>query len=380
MGDLAKGLVILGSTGSIGTQTLDIVRAFPDRFRVLGLAAKTNLDLLAQQIREFSPKLVSCPSSQELLSSLLPSDCKLCNMVDMVRDPDVDLVMMATVGAVGLKPTVAALECGKQVALANKEVVVMAGDLVTTIAARNGMEFLPVDSEPSAIWQCLAGEDKEVSRLMITASGGAFRGRSISELADVRPRDALKHPTWVMGQKITIDSATLMNKAFEVIEARWLFGVPWERIEVVVHPQSIIHSMVEFVDGSVKAQLSPPDMRLPIQYALTYPQRLFNGQIKQFNPVEVGALTFEPLDHELFPCFNLALQTAMRGGTWPAVLSAADEVAVEMFLSEKIGFLEIERIIREVLEGHTPIDNPTMEQILAASEWARARAGRVVGV
>ncbi len=380
MGNVGKGLVVLGSTGSIGTQTMDILRAFPDEFRVVGLAARNNLDLLAQQVQEFKPQLVSCQGSQEEVSSILSPGCDVCSMEEMVQHPDVDLVMMATVGEAGLGPTIAALERSKQVALANKEVVVMAGDLVTSLATRKGKELLPVDSEPSAIWQCLNGEGKEVSRLIITASGGAFRGRSISELARVTPQDALKHPTWTMGQKITIDSATLMNKAFEVIESHWLFGVPWDRIEVVVHPQSIIHSMVEFDDGSVKAQLSPPDMRLPIQYSLFYPKRVFNRQIARFNPVEVGTLTFEPLDHELFPCFSLALETGMKGGTWPAVLSAADEVAVELFLTGKISFLEIEQVIREVLKDHSPIVGPSIDQILDASKWARERAGRVVGV
>ena len=375
-----KGLAILGSTGSIGTQTLDVVRAFPGKFRIVGLAARNNLNLLAQQAEEFRPRLVSCRGSDEAMASLLAGGCEACTMEEMVGHSDVDLVVMATVGEVGLAPTLAAIRAGKPVALANKEVVVMAGEIVASLVQETGSELLPVDSEPNAIWQCLRGEDKEVSRLIITASGGALRGRSIEELARVTPQEALKHPTWRMGQKITIDSATLMNKAFEVIEAHWLFGVPWDKIEVVVHHQSIIHSMVEFVDGSVKAQLSPPDMRLPIQYALFYPKRVSNQQISRFNPAATGSLTFETLDHKLYPCFELALEAGKRGGTWPAVLSAADEVAVELFLSGKIGYLEIEQVIKEVLKAHHPLMEPSVADILEASRWAKEQASDLVEV
>ncbi len=375
-----KRLAILGSTGSIGKQTLDVVRAFPKDFRVVGLAARNNLELLASQVQEFRPSVVSCRGSREKMAPILSTGCEACDMEEMAGHHQVDLVMMATVGEAGLGPTLAALQAGKPVALANKEVLVMAGGLVTSLAQKTGVELLPVDSEPSAIWQCLRGEDRRVSRIIITASGGALRGRSIEELARVTPQEALRHPTWRMGQKITIDSATLINKAFEVIEAHWLFDAPWDRIEVVVHPQSIIHSMVEFEDGSVKAQLSPPDMRLPIQYALFYPDRVSNESISRFDPVAVGSLTFEPLDHESFPCFRLALDMAKRGGTWPAALSAADEVAVELVLSGRIGFLEIEKVIKEVLKDHHPVMEPSIDDILDASRWAREQAGRLVEV
>jgi 1-deoxy-D-xylulose-5-phosphate reductoisomerase len=294
-------------------------------------------------------------------------------MEEMVRDPDVDLVVTATVGAVALGPTIAAIEAGKSVAVANKESVVMAGPLLTSLARRHSVELLPLDSEPNAIWQCLRGEEKTIARLIITASGGAFRDKAPSELADVTPEQALAHPTWKMGPKITVDSATLMNKAFEVIEAHYLFGVPWGDIQVVIHPQSIIHSMVEFVDGSVKAHMSPPDMRLPIQYALFYPDRVHNEQIARFDAVATGALTFDALVPDRYPCFQLALDVAQREGTWPAALCGADDMAVELFLSRRLGFLEIPEIIREALADHRPIMDPSSEDVIAAAGWARDR-------
>ena len=379
MGDRVKGIAVLGSTGSIGTQTLDIIRAFPDEFRVVGLAARRSLKSLEAQVEEFSPKLISCQGSDEEKASLLSNGCIECNMEDMVRDADVDLVVTATSGDAALAPTFAAIQAGCDVALANKETVVMCGEMVTAHAREHGVSLMPLDSEPNAIWQCLRGEAQEVSRLFITASGGAFRNTPLSELGNVTPDQTLRHPTWKMGPKITVDSATMMNKAFEVIEAHWLFGVPWDQIEVVIHPQSIIHSMVEFVDGSVKAQLSPPDMRLPIQYVLFYPDRIFNQQIRRFDPVATGALTFEPWDSERYPCFDMALDIGKRGGTWPAALGGADEVAVQHFLSGHIGFLEIGPLIQEALEGHESATQPTLDQVLAAAEWARERVNAVVG-
>ena len=372
-----KGLALLGSTGSIGTQTLDVVRTFPEDLRVVGLAARRSLELLEAQVREFGPKLVSCEGSDEEKASLLSNGCADCPMDEMVRDPDVDMVVTATVGDVALAPTFAAIEAGKDVAMANKETVVMAGESVTAEARRHNVSLLPLDSEPNAIWQCLRGEDKEVSKLIITASGGAFRNTALHELADVTPEQALQHPTWTMGAKITVDSATMMNKAFEVVEAHWLFDVPWDRIEVVIHPQSIIHSMVEFVDGSVKAQISPPDMRLPIQYALLYPDRLYNESIRKFDPVATGALTFEPWDAERYPCFDVALDIAKRGGTWPAALCGADEVAVDLFLSGRIGYRDIGTVIREALETHQSVMEPSLQDTLAAAEWARKRVGAI---
>ena len=375
-----KGLAILGSTGSIGTQTLDVVREFPSRFRVIGLSARRSLDLLESQVREFGAELVSCQGTDEEKASLLSNGCMDCGMDEMVRHPDVDLVVTATVGDIALKPTFAAMEAGKNIALANKESVVMAGEALARRARERGVEMLPVDSEPNAIWQCLRGEDRAISKLFITASGGAFRRTSPAQLADVTPEQALVHPTWRMGPKITIDSATLMNKAFEVVEAHYLFDVPWENIEVVIHPQSIIHSMVEFVDGSVKAQISPPDMRLPIQYALFYPERVPNQTISRFDPVATGALTFEPWDPERYPCFQLALEIAMRGGTWPAALCGADEMAVELFLTRKIGFLEIGTVIAEALKDHQSLSEPSAEDVLAAASWARERVSSLVEV
>jgi 1-deoxy-D-xylulose-5-phosphate reductoisomerase len=340
-----KGLAILGSTGSVGKQTLEVIRSFPGEFSVMGLAAGYNLELLAQEAEEFRPRAVSCQGPVEVSASRLPAGCQIVSQEEVASLPGVDMVVAASVGKVGLGPILAALDAGKAVALANKEPVVMAGEIVMEAARRSGADILPVDSEPSAIWQCLRGEDQEVSRVIITASGGPFRKRSPGEMSSVTPEEALQHPTWRMGRKITIDSATLMNKGFEVIEAHWLFDLPWEKIEVVVHPQSIIHAMVEFADGSVKAQLSPPDMRLPIQYALFYPQRVKNDALSHFNPVETGALTFEELDLARYPCFQMALEAGRKGLTYPAVLSAADEVAVELFLNGAIGFTGIPNLV-----------------------------------
>ena len=373
-----KGIALLGSTGSIGTQTLDVVRRFPDRLKVVGLAARRSLDLLGSQVREFGPKLVYCEGDDRERAALLEGGPARCNLVEMVLDEEVDLVVTATVGDIALSPTSAALRAGKMVALANKESIVMAGDMLTRLAAQHGGALLPIDSEPNAIWQCLRGEGRAVSRLIITASGGAMRHATQEQLARVTPEQALRHPTWEMGPKITIDSATLMNKAFEVIEARWLFDVPWERIEVVIHPQSMIHSMVEFDDGSVKAQISPPDMRLPIQYALLHPERLKNAEIHRFDPVATGALTFERLDGNRYPCFALAMDYGRRGGTWPAALCGADEVAVDRFLSGTIAFTDIPGVIEQALTGHQAIDEPTEEDTLEAARWARARVADIV--
>ena len=373
-----KGLVILGSTGSIGRQTLDIVRAFPNEFRVVGLAAGLNLELLREQIEEFRPRLACCASEEQ--RGLLPQEVTYASMEEMVCQPDVELIMASTIGSAGLMPTVRALQNNKAVALANKEVIIMAGELVTSLAHPGGGTLLPVDSEPSAIWQCLQGEGEAVRRIIITASGGPFRTTPLQDMERVTPEEALQHPTWKMGKKITVDSATLMNKAFEVIEARWLFDVPWEKIEVVVHPQSIVHSMVELADGSVKAQLGPPDMRLPIQYALFHRTRYQNGQIPRLDTSLAHSLTFEPLESERYPCFGLAVEAGKKGGTYPAALSAADEVAVELFLDNKIGFMDIHRTLEAVLEDHEPSPADSLERILEADRWARRRAREVAEV
>jgi 1-deoxy-D-xylulose-5-phosphate reductoisomerase len=369
-----KGLIILGSTGSIGRQTLDVVRSLPDRFKVLGLAAGSNIDLLARQVEEFHPELLYYIKGHK--EDLIPKNgWRYASMEEMVVHPAAESIMVGTVGREGLLPTLAALNARKNVALANKEVIIMAGNIVTAQAQRNGVEILPVDSEPSAMWQCMNGESKEVSRIFLTASGGPFRTRPIHELASVTKEEALNHPTWRMGQKITIDSATLMNKGMEVIEANWLFGVPIDRIEVIIHPQSIIHSMVEFDDGSVKAQMGPPDMRLPIQYSLSYPERWRNPTLPLLNPIEVGKLTFEPLDMERYPCFKLALEAGRKGATYPAVLAAADEIAVGLFLSNQIGFHEIPKVIENTLAAHRPVEYPSLEDVLDADSWAREHAG-----
>ena len=374
MGDLLKRLAVLGSTGSIGVQTLDVVRAFPDIFQVIGLSAGRNINLLAEQAAEFRPDVVSCQVPELISEGMFPPGCKLVSPEDLSSHPDVDLVMAATSGNAGLKPVLAAIQSSKNVALANKEPLVIAGDLVMALAKQNGVEILPVDSEPSAIWQCMRGEDKNVAKVIITASGGPFRGREISDLITVTPEEALRHPTWRMGSKITIDSATLMNKGFEVIEAHWLFGLPWESIDVVIHPQSIVHAMVEFIDGSVKAQLNVPDMRLPIQYALLYPHRVENRSLSRFSLAEAGALTFEPVYPDKFPCFKLALQAGKSGGTYPAVLSATDEVAIDLFLRGIIGFTRIQDVVENVLNKHTSVTSPSIEDIMSADSWARQAA------
>ena len=365
-----RRIVVLGSTGSIGRQTLDIVRAFPDEFDVVGLAAGSNTELLRQQVEEFNPAHVWSAAAGP---AEFPG-AAFTPMEEMVTLARVDQVMVALMGSVGLVPTLNALAAGKSVALSNKEPIVMAGKLIKDYEARYGGRVLPVDSEPSAIWQCLRGEDNEILRLLITASGGPFRTTPLEQMEDVTPEQALRHPTWRMGQKITIDSATLMNKAFEVIETHWLFGVPWERIEVVVHPQSTIHSMVEFADGSVKAQMGPPDMRLPIQYALFYPQRLPNSMIPRLDTSVSHSLNFDPLELERYPCFSLAVDAAKRGGTYPAVLSAADEVAVQAFLDGKISYGGIHRLVEQTLSEHESLPGETAEEVLQADAWASARA------
>ncbi len=369
-----KRLAVLGSTGSIGTQTLDIVRTFPDEFRVVGLAARRSLALLEEQVREFGPDLVSCEGTPLEKGPILAHGCRECGLDEMASHPDVDMLVTATTGDVALAPTCAAIEAGKDIALANKETVVMAGEIVTGLAARHGTAILPLDSEPNAIWQCMRGEAPEVKRLIITGSGGALRDTPIDRLADVTPADALKHPTWSMGAKITVDSATLMNKAFEVIEARWLFDVAWDDIEVVIHPQSVVHSLVEFLDGSVKAQMGLPDMRLPIQCALFYPRRVRNDSLPSMDLPAVGSLTFADWDPERYPCFSMAIDVARRGGTWPAALCGADEAAVEMFLAGRIGFMEIPELIREALAGHSDVPDPSISDTIAAAQSAMDRA------
>ncbi len=364
-----KKLAILGSTGSIGQQTLDIVRNFRDEFEVYGLACGHNASLFIEQIKEFSPRLVYSIADISLPDSVQPA-----TMEEMVAHPYVDTVVVATTGQAGLKPTIAALRAGKTVAIANKEILIMAGELLLSVADRHHATILPIDSEHCAIWQCLRGEDTPVSRILLTASGGPFIDWPPDRLARVKASDALKHPTWQMGPKVTIDSATLFNKGLEVMEAHWLFDVPYEKIEIIIHRQSIVHSMVEFQDGSVKAQLSYPDMHLPIQYALFYPQRVSNDGISRLDFKKSYTLTFEPVVYDDYPCLKLSLEAAKKGGTYPAVLCAADEVAVELFINNSIRFTEIATIIEKTLSIHEPIINPTLEDIVLSDTWARETA------
>ena len=369
-----KRVAVLGSTGSIGRQTLDVIRAMPQRFRVVGLAAGRNLELLAEQIKEFKPELIGgSPENNDIerLRSIVDIKNGLLPLDEIAASPEVDMVVIATSGKAGLRPTLAALRAGKDIALANKESLVSAGEIINNEARKSGARILPVDSEHSAVWQCLSGEDQAAARIILTASGGPFRQYSAEQLAEVTVAQALRHPSWQMGQKVTIDSATLMNKGLEVIEAHWLFSMPFDRIDVLVHPQSIIHSMVEFVDGSIKAQLSYPDMRLPIQYALSHPERLSNPRLPRLDWSLVRSLDFEPPDYGRFPCLGLAIEAGKQGGTCPAVLCAADEVAVELFLAGRIRFTDIAGAIERTLEQHRVIAQPTLEEIEVADAWGR---------
>ena len=380
MATFPRRIALLGSTGSIGQQTLDVVRCFPDHFQIVALAARSNVALLSQQVREFKPSLVACfadtSEAEEKAHSLLPEALLgEQGLLAAATCPEADVVVIATSGLVGLKPTLAAIEVGKVIALANKETLVMAGHLVMQAAQRAKVPIFPIDSEHSAIWQCLKGEATEdISRLLLTASGGPFRSATHEQIQAVTVDQALAHPTWQMGPKITIDSATLMNKGLEVIESHWLFGVPYERIDVVIHPESIIHSMVEFIDGSIKMQASLPSMHLPIMNALAYPLRLNSektGLIRELRWAEVGALRFEDFKLERFPCFRLAIEAGRRGGTYPGALVGADQEAVELFLAGEISFLQIAELIEAVLARHHSVEQPDVSATLEACSWAR---------
>jgi len=382
MGGGVIRLAVLGSTGSIGRQTLEVARRLRDRFRVVGLAAGHNVDALQEQVREFSPALVCCEDATDALhGDSAFSAAERVSLEEMASHPEVDTVVVATAGKAGLSPTLAALHAGKVVALANKEVLVMAGSVVTRAAAN--AQIRPIDSEHSAIWQCLWGEDRaNVRRIILTASGGAFRDRPVEELAQVTPEEALCHPTWQMGRKITVDSATLFNKGLEAIEAHWLFGAPIPNIEVVLHRESIVHSLVEFVDGSIKAQLGVPDMQLPIQCALCYPERVASPSAFRLDLSRTGSLHFDALDMGRYPCLELALEAGRHGGTYPAALAAADEVAVEHFLAGHIRFTDILRVLKGALAIHEDTPEPTLEAILeadararhSAEDWVKAKA------
>ncbi|HAU31793.1 MAG: 1-deoxy-D-xylulose 5-phosphate reductoisomerase [Desulfotomaculum sp. 46_296] len=381
-----KKISIIGSTGSIGRQALSVIRQFPSEFRVVGLAAGSNWSVMLDQIREFHPEIVSMADEKEtgeLFKNLDKDNLpELCwgepGLISAAADTQADIVIVAVPGISGLIPTLAAIKAGKDIALANKETLVTAGRLVMEMATRANINILPLDSEHSAIWQCLDGVPKdEIARILLTASGGPFR-LGPADLSGVTVEMALNHPNWKMGRKVTIDSATLMNKGLEIIEARWLFDLNYDRIKVLIHPQSIIHSMVEFVDGSTLAQLGTPDMRIPIQYALTYPSRWFN-ELPRINWDIVGGLTFEGPDLKRFRCLSLAIEACREGGTMPVVLNAANEIAVECFLAEKIGFTRIPEIIDEVMDKHKVREYTDINDIFAADGWARQQAREIVG-
>ena len=374
MGNSVKRLAVLGSTGSIGQQTLDVVRALPARFRLVGLAAGKNIALLAEQIKEFKPNFVCYssinPEDEKALAHLTNAKYELLSLEAMATHPKVDMVVIATSGKAGLAPTLAAVKAGKNIALANKESLVMAGEIIMNEAKRSRAQILPIDSEHSAIWQCLRGERQKATQLILTASGGPFRDHSAAQLKKVTVAQALKHPSWQMGKKVTIDSATLMNKGLEVIEARWLFGIHPEKIDVVIHPESIIHSMVEYQDGCVIAEMSVPDMRAPIAYALSYPERVKIG-IARLDLLKAGRLTFEAPDRKKFPCLDLAYEALCVGRSGPVILNAANEIAVGAFLDGKILFTAIPETVDKTLQKIDVISCKTLEDVLDVDRQAR---------
>jgi len=382
MYNLSVRVAILGATGSIGRQALEVVERFPERLELVGVSASRSVEELKKIVLRYHPKAVALthpastdPMRSKLLGPFLSPQTSLYlgeeGLVELVTREDVDLVLVAVVGIAGLAPTLEALKRGKTVALATKEALVAGGKLVQRATSEGGGRLIPVDSEHSAIFQCLEGQPREaLERIILTASGGPFWRRSPAELEKVTVAEALAHPVWKMGKKITIDSATLMNKGLEVIEAHYLFGLPPERIEVLIHPQSVVHSLVQFKDGAMLAQLSVPDMRLPIQYALLYPERL-PSLVRPLDLGEVGKLEFERADPERFPALRLAYQALKLGGTFPAVLSAADEIAVQAFLEERISFVRILAVVEEVLARHVPLAGETLEEVLEADRWAR---------
>ena len=380
-----KHIAILGSTGSIGTQALEVIEAHPESFQVEVLTAQNNVDLLIEQAKKFNPNAVVIVNEDfygKVKDALLPLNIKVFAgenaLASIVQMDSIDLVLTALVGYSGLKPTLRAIEAGKNIALANKETLVVAGELVTHLAKSKGVNIFPVDSEHSAIFQCLVGEfHNPIEKIILTASGGPFRGMKKNDLANVTKAQALKHPNWTMGAKVTIDSASLMNKGLEVIEAKWLFGLKAEQVEVVVHPQSIVHSMVQFEDGSIKAQLGLPDMRLPIQFAMTYPQRL-KSSFPRFDFANYPALTFEKPDTETFRNLALAFEALSRGGNMPCVLNAANEVAVEEFLKDRVGFLQMSDIVERCLAKMDYIASPVIEDYVNTDRETRIKAKELI--
>jgi 1-deoxy-D-xylulose-5-phosphate reductoisomerase len=377
-----KKLVLLGSTGSIGTSTIKVVEDLADRFQLIGLAAGNNVDLLLAQARKFHPAAVSIsdPKNVRPIQDALGKSVAVYSgsegLLKLATLPEADIVLIAIVGTAGLQPALAAIRAGKDIAIASKEILVMAGEIVMSEARKHGVRILAVDSEHSAIFQCLDGKPPgSVRALWLTASGGPFRKMPKEDFAHITVERALKHPSWVMGRKITIDSATLFNKGLEMIEARWLFDIEMARVKVVVHPQSIVHSMVEFVDGSIIAQISTPDMCLPIQYALTYPERARSDRV-QTNLAKLGTLTFEEPDTERFPSLTLARRAGEIGGTLPAVLNAANEIAVNAYVDGRITFLQITETVRRTMDRHQTVPRPDLDQIMAADAWARVEAAR----
>ena len=380
-----KNVVLLGSTGSIGTSTVKVAEDLPDQIHLIGLAAGGNSDLLLKQTCRHKPAVISIsdPAKAKALQNTLGTStqvfCGNEGLLKLATLPEADIVLIAIVGTAGLQPALAAIRAGKDIAVASKEILVMAGEIVMNEARKHGVRVLAVDSEHSAIFQCLDGKPtSSVRKLLLTASGGPFRSQTDwpkEKFSEITVERALKHPSWVMGRKITIDSATLFNKGLEMIEARWLFDIEMARVGVVVHPQSIVHSMVEFVDGSLIAQLSTPDMCLPIQYALTYPDRAASDRV-QTNFPKIGTLTFEEPDVERFPAIELARRAGEVGGTLPAVLNAANEIAVEAFVNRKINFPQITAMVRRTMDAHKTISQPALEEILAADSWARIEAAK----
>ncbi|TKC08367.1 1-deoxy-D-xylulose-5-phosphate reductoisomerase [Pedobacter polaris] len=378
-----KNISILGSTGSIGTQALEVVRLNPELYKINALTAQNNALLLIEQALEFKPEMVviTCEDHYQTVKQALPNVKVLCGedaLIAAVQLPQTQLVLTAIMGSVGLKPTIAAIEAKKDIGLANKETLVVAGELVMQLAKDNGVKIIPVDSEHSAIFQCLVGEENNpIEKIFLTASGGPFRGKDLSFLSTVTKIEALKHPNWVMGAKITIDSASLMNKGLEAIEAKWLFGIEAEQIEVVVHPQSIIHSMVQFTDGSIKAQMGLPDMKLPIHYALAYPQRV-TSNFERFSFLKHPEFTFLQADTKSFRNLELAFTAMKKGGNMPCIINAANEIVVEAFLKDKIGFLQMSDVIEECMQEINFIGQPTLNNYLETDKQTRIFASELV--